>query len=201
MQKRPTECSPIKWQKGAKNRGKTSWNAHRGLSFCLLTTDRMSHQPTNWVKVWGRSWLVAPSKIPSLNTFKWEDIYFDYLFSIFASGKWILLPSCLPPHLKESARSQGVFFTPGDFLLHPHIRDLEGGRREIRNPPRDLVNTHNKHASPHEILVSRLSAKGGEAKQGGCHFLSSHLTTLQLCFLMTNHFLCLFLAVHACLSI
>ena len=93
------------------------------------------------------------------------------------------------------------FFTPGDFLLHPHIRDLEGGRREIRNPPRDLVNTHNKHASPHEILVSRLSAKGGEAKQGGCHFLSSHLTTLQVCFLMTNHFPCLFLAVHACLSI
>ena len=199
MQKRPTECSPIKWQKGAKNRGKTSWNAHRGLSFCLLTTDRMSHQPTNWVKVWGRSWLVAPSKIPSLNTFKWEYIYLAY-FSIFASGKWFFTILSTPTREWKSSISE-CFFTPGDFLLHPHIRDREGSRQEIRNPPRDLVNTHNKHASPHEILVSRLSAKGGEAKQGGCHFLSSHLTTLQLCFLMTNHFLCLFLAVHACLSI
>ena len=123
-----------------------------------LTTDRMSHQPTNWVKVWGRSWLVAPSKIPSFNTFKREDIYFAYLFSIFASGEWtFFLSSCLHPHHKESARSQ-VFFTPGDFLLHPHIRDLEGSRREFRNPPRDLVNPHNKHASQHEILVSRFSA-------------------------------------------
>ena len=123
--------------------------------FSHLTTDRMSHQPTNWVKVWGRSWLHP--KFPHLTHLNERTfILLIYSPSLLLENE-LFLSSCLHPHHKESARSQ-VFFTPGDFLLHPHIRDLEGSRREFRNPPRDLVNPHNKHASQHEIPVSRLSA-------------------------------------------
>ena len=128
--------------------------------FSHLTTDRMSHQPTNWVKVWGRSWLHP--KFPHLTHLNERTVTLLISPSLLLGNDFFTILSTPTPEGKCSI--SGCFFTPGDFLLHPHIRDLEGSRREIRNPPRDLVNTHNKHASQHEILVSRLSAKGGEAK-------------------------------------
>ena len=167
--------------------------------FSHLTTDRMSHQPTNWVKVWGRSWLVAPSKIPSFNTFKREDIYFAYLFSIFASGEWTFFIILSTPTPQGKCSISGFFHTR--WLLTPSPHQRSGGQPPgVPKPTQRFGEPTQLTCKPAWNTSVTLLSLGRRGKTGRLSLSQEPLDNF-LNFLMTNQFLCLFLAVHAYLSI
>ena len=166
--------------------------------FSHLTTDRMSHQPTNWVKVWGRSWLVAPSKIPSFNTFKWEDSYFAY-FSIFASGKWFFY-HLVYTHTRRKVLDLRMFFHTR-WLLTPSPHQRSGGQPPgVPKPTQRFGEPTQLTCKPAWNTSVTLLSLGRRGKTGRLSLSQEPLDNF-LNFMMTNQFLCLFLAVHAYLSI